>query len=113
MSWRGKDEGLPPSGAQLKLCAGLVEAAEESCCRPLVEAAERALVAASDDLPLPQRHALAKAVQLNLINRKAHPVDLLCYTHHLPIGRKRFYRARRCFCQALLDELGRALGVGA
>ncbi|MBQ2697628.1 MAG: hypothetical protein IJF59_03040 [Clostridia bacterium] len=106
MSWRGRSEAPSPTGAQLKICAGVVEAAREGICRRQVEAAEAALVAAFDDMTLPQREALARAVQANLINRKESPVDLLCFTHRLPIGRKRFYQARRFFCHALLQELG-------
>lgn len=52
-----------------------------------------------------QRVSLGHAVELNLINRKRHPVELVCYTHQLPIGKKRFYMARKLFCQTLIEQL--------
>ena len=73
--------------------------------RAAIDAARRAVSRAGANMTPQQRVSLGRAIELNLINRKEYPVELLCYTHQLPIGKKQFYKARRLFCQTLLEEL--------
>ena len=105
MSWHSKEEPPALRPGLLKICAGVVEEATGEPYRAAIDAARRAVSMASADMTQQQRVCLGRAIELNLINRKEHPVELLCYTHQLPIGKKRFYKARRLFCQTLLEEL--------
>ena len=106
MSWRAKDDPPALRSGLLKICAGVVEEATAEPSLSAVEAARQAVAASNDDMTPQQRVSLGHAVELNLINRKRHPVELVCYTHQLPIGKKRFYMARKLFCQTLIEQLG-------
>ena len=96
----------PLTSGQMKICAGMVESADGEPYLTAISFAETALRLNCFDMTEAQGRRLAKAVQLNLVNRKDYPVDLLCYTHDLPIGKRRFYAERRQFCHALLWQLG-------
>ncbi len=106
MSWRGKEEPLSLRPGLLKVCAGVVEEATEEPYLAAIEAARQAVALRNADMTPRQRISLGHAIELNLVNRKRYPVELLCYTHELPIGKKRFYMARRLFCQTLIEQLG-------
>ncbi len=105
MSWRGRGEPPALRPSLLKICAGVVEEGVSEPYATALIAARSELDASFSDFTPEQRQALAAAIGLNLINRKAHPVELLCYTHQLPMGKKTFYLARRLFCSRLLREL--------
>ena len=77
MSWRAKDEPPALRSGLLKICAGVVEEATAEPYLSAVEAARQAVAASNDDM-----------------------------THQLPIGKKRFYMARKLFCQTLIEQLG-------
>ena len=106
MSWRGKEEPLSLRPGLLKVCAGVVEEATEEPYLAAIEAARQAVALRNADMTPRQRISLGHAIELNLVNRKRYPVELLCCPHELPIGKKRFYMARRLFCQTLIDQLG-------
>ena len=105
MSWRGREEPPALRPGLLKICAGIVEEATGEPYRAAIDAARRAVSRAGANMTPQQRVSLGRAIELNLINRKEYPVELLCYTHQLPIGKKQFYKVRRLFCQTLLEEL--------
>lgn len=95
--------GYIPQRGVARACGGLIESVRT---KPYTDYMMLAAMCVGKDWDERQRGNLISAIQLNLINSKEYPFELLQRKYNLPCGRKEFRAESRKYVQILSGLCG-------